>query len=212
MGFNFGNKSKFQLLPLVFDAVKGDPFHEEDYQLDQQQGKIQFYYLKQNEYQDNFTKLNQYVVWTLKGNIYRVFIDKFYYEKFSILYQPEINIYFIKYIFSSLNLYNSMLLNRYFYMLFGFLFYLLNVFVYFKLNFFSSNLKLILVFMFFLLLLICSFFLIRYQNNIFLDKKKKLSKEFQNNMENFLGKEVTEKILSEHKEYLTLISNKKQNE
>ncbi|MDO7983663.1 MAG: hypothetical protein Q8764_00315 [Pigeon pea little leaf phytoplasma] len=212
MGFNFWNKSKFQLLPLVFDAVKGDPFHEEDYQLDQQQGKIQFYYLKQNEYQDNFARLNQYVIWTLKDNIYRVFIDKFYYEKFSILYQPEINIYFIKYIFSSLKIYNSMLLNRYLCMFFGFLFYALNVFVYFKFNFFLGYLKLTLMFLLFLLLLICSFFVIRYQNNIFLDKKKKLLKEFKNNMESFLGKEITDKILSEHKEYLTLISNKKQNE
>ncbi|MDO8057119.1 hypothetical protein [Candidatus Phytoplasma gossypii] len=212
MGFNFWNESKFQLLPLVFDSVKGEPFHEDEYKLDQQQVKIQFYYLKQNEYQDNFTKLNQYVVWTLKDNIYRVFIDKFYYEKFSILYQPEINIFFIKYILNSLKTYNSMLLKRYFYIFCGFLFYVLNVIVFFKLNYFLGNFKLLLIFLFFLLFLIFSLYLIKNQNSIFVDKKKKLFQEFKNNMESFLGKEVTEKILLEHKEYLAFISDKIKNE
>ncbi|MDV3143436.1 MAG: hypothetical protein Q8761_03375, partial [Sweet potato little leaf phytoplasma] len=39
----------------------------------------------------------------------RVFIDKSYYQKFDILYQPKVNIFFIKYIFSSLKTYNSIL-------------------------------------------------------------------------------------------------------
>ncbi|MDV3178785.1 MAG: hypothetical protein Q8855_00830, partial [Candidatus Phytoplasma australasiaticum] len=162
MSFNLWDKNKFQLLPLVFDSVKGDPFYEDLYEFDQKKVKIQFYDLNQNEYQDSFIKLNQYVVWTLKDNVYRVFIDKSYYQKFDILYQPKVNIFFIKYIFSSLKTYNSILLSRYFYMLCGFLFYIINTIVCFKLSLFLGNLKLFLIFLFFLLFLTFSFCLIKY--------------------------------------------------
>ncbi|MDV3157210.1 MAG: hypothetical protein Q8889_01640 [Candidatus Phytoplasma australasiaticum] len=208
MSFNLWDKNKFQLLPLVFDSVKGDSFYEDLYEFDQKKVKIQFYYLKQNKYQDSFIKLNQYVVWTLKDNVYRVFIDKSYYQKFDILYQPKINIFFIKYIFSSLKTYNSILLSRYFYMLCGFLFYIMNTILCFKLSLFLGNLKLFLIFLFFLLFLTFSFCLIKYQNNLFLKKKQKLLQEFKNNVEILLGKEKTEKILLEHQEYLNFISNK----
>nr|QOX89421.1 hypothetical protein H7685_00550 ['Parthenium hysterophorus' phyllody phytoplasma] len=55
--------------------------------------------MNQNEYQDSFIKLNQYVVWTLKDNVYRVFIDKSYYQKFDILYQPKVNIFLLNIFF-----------------------------------------------------------------------------------------------------------------
>ncbi|MDV3198270.1 MAG: hypothetical protein Q8888_01235 [Vigna little leaf phytoplasma] len=194
--FKFLSKKKAELFPIVFDSVEGENFREEEYYIfEKQKKKIEFFDLKQNKYFTNFAKMKQYVVWTLKDDVFRVFIIKDFYQKFNVLYQKEINIIYMIFISKmsekilSFNKQKKILI-------FVSLFLLIPIFFVFL---FKNNfIFVLLILCFFLSFFLFSFFsfkkLLRYKKYLFDETIKRIKL--------FLGLKNYENLIEEQKLYI----------
>ncbi|MDV3166845.1 MAG: hypothetical protein Q8784_00205 [Vigna little leaf phytoplasma] len=194
--FKFLSKKKIELFPIVFDSVEGENFREEEYYIfEKQKKKIEFFDLKQNKYFTNFAKMKQYVVWTLKDDVFRVFIIKDFYQKFNVLYQKEINIIYM--IFISKMSEKILFFNKQKKILiFVSLFLLIPIFFVFLFrNNFIFVLLILCFFLSFFLFLFFSFKkLLRYKKDLFDETIKRIKL--------FLGLKNYENLIEEQKLYI----------
>ncbi|MDV3205452.1 MAG: hypothetical protein Q8899_01625 [Weeping tea tree witches'-broom phytoplasma] len=195
-------KSDMQLLPFIFHSAEGAPFRTDLYcTYDEYKNKIEFYYFKQTKYSSYFLDVNQYVVWTLVGGIYRVFVDHDYYHEFHLLYQQKINTFYVEFIFESLQWYMNIKQKRYFYFVSGF--FLFIFFTFFMIKLFISSMKrgiLIFILMLVLFLLFFCLFLQKQLCKLSVEKEKLFS-FFIKKTELFLSKDILDDILKKHRIY-----------
>lgn len=200
----FKNKrNKIQLFPFIFNSIEGKPFYFEIYDINKKEKKIEFFFLKQSKYNSYFLDMKQYVVWSIVDNVYRVFIDEDYYQKFKILYQKEINIIYM-------NLLSTLLHKRLNIIKKNFVFSFLSIFVSLFFIFilfglkreFSQKNKFLIFFITFILNFIFLFFYSNIkQRKIFQDYKKQLLQKTIQEVESFLGAEVFEEISKKQRLY-----------
>ncbi|AYJ01172.1 hypothetical protein CWO85_01325 [Candidatus Phytoplasma ziziphi] len=193
----FKNKrSKLKLFPFIFNSISGEPFRCEIYDINGEEKKIEFFFLKQSEYNSYFLDMKQYVVWSIVDDLYRVLVDESYYSKFEILYQKEINIIYMNFL-------QKLLYKRYKIIRKNFLYYFLSIFFslfliyffYFKEISFLKEYQYLIFFIIFILNFVFLFFYTKVkQRDFFQNYKTKLLKETMKNIKSFLGVEVFENI------------------
>lgn len=187
-------KNKIEILPIVFDSSEGQPFRKEKYIVQQKEKKIEFFYLTQSKYYLNFIQIKQYVVWTLKNDVCRVFITEEFYKKFELFYQKEINIIYLSFLYDistrSLYIYQKL---KFLFLIFLFIFFsFLGFVIFLGLN----KLIFLLIFLFsFLVFFIFFFFrlklLLKYKENRLNKVRKKVII--------FLGRKKYEKLMEEQR-------------
>ncbi|MEC4558701.1 MAG: hypothetical protein U9532_00710 ['Conium maculatum' witches'-broom phytoplasma] len=198
----FTNKNKIQLLPFVFNSVEGNSFREENCLFNDQEKKIEFFYLKQSKYNSFFLNMNQYVVWTYLNGVFRVLIHEEYYDKFNALYQKEINSFYMKFIYELLNKRANIIKKNFLSLGIGFAASLVLSTLIKSLITNLNGYKVVMLFALpiILFLIILMFFMKKNDKKFQLDKKK-LFIQFIQESENFLGKEELENILTQHRLY-----------
>lgn len=197
----FIKEKKIQLLPFVFNSVDGSAFRKEKCLFNNQEKKIEFFFLKQSSYNSFFLNMNQYVVWTYLNGIFRVLIHEEYYYKFNVLYQKEINSFYIKFIYELLNKRIKIIKKNFFYLAIGLTTSLVFSFLVNKVLRLISYKVVILFSLPIVLFLIFFIFFLKKNNNKFQIDKKKLFSQFIKESEIFLGKEKLESILEKHRFY-----------
>ncbi|MFR0367893.1 hypothetical protein [Candidatus Phytoplasma palmae] len=200
----FKKKNKIELFPFIFDSVKGKSFREENYLIKNKKKKIEFFSLEKSKYYSHFIGMKQYTVWSIKGNIYRVFVEKNYYCEFIKLYCKEINILYMKFLYEILKKRLEIILKNF---VFIFLFFLLSV-VFFVFSYIIIDDKynsLIFSIFLFLFFIFCCFYIIIKGNKVFLNYKKKLWDELIFKVKKILGPNVFEDIVKRQNEYEPLV-------
>ncbi|WP_153369196.1 hypothetical protein [Candidatus Phytoplasma sacchari] len=199
----FIKKFKILLFPKIFNSISKDEcfFKKDEFFLNGEKINIVFFYLHQTEYYNYFLDMKQYVVWTIKDNICRVFIEKEYYQKFEEFYEKEINIIYANFLYNLLKKRIYLIYTNILYCL-NFSFLSLILFFLFKNLFFLEKLLFFLSFSFVVLLFIfIIFFMIKKQIKIFYDFKKDILRETIEKTELFLGKEKFKNILKQQKSF-----------
>ncbi|TVY12151.1 hypothetical protein [Candidatus Phytoplasma pini] len=199
MIFQGNKKNKIKFLPFIFNSVEGNPFHIEKYLIQNQDYKLEFFYLKQSKYYSHFIEIKQYVIWSIFHDVCRVIIDEKYYKKFKILYQKEVNLLYMNFLYDLLNKRSEIIFKNYiFSLILGFIFIVIffiftKLIIVFESFIIFSILIFLFLFLIFLFLKRQSFFYQRYKSNLFIFVMKKI--RF------FLGNENFEKISEQQKFY-----------
>ncbi|PQP79430.1 hypothetical protein C6B37_01850, partial [Candidatus Phytoplasma phoenicium] len=179
---NIRRKNKIEILPIVFDSSEGRPFRKEKYIVQQQEKKIEFFYLTQSNYYLNFMQIKQYVVWTLKNDVCRVFITEDFYKKFELFYQKEINTIYLSF------LYDISIRRLYIYQKFKFLFsILLLIFLSFLGFFIFLGLDKLIFLLIFLFSFLVFFIFFAFRLKLLLKYKKNRLNEARKEVRIFLG-------------------------
>lgn len=200
----FKNKTnKIQLFPFIFNSIEGKPFHFEIYDINGKEKKIEFFFLKQSKYNSYFLDMKQYVIWSIVDNVYRVFVDEDYYQKFKILYQKEINIIYMNFLSTLLNKRLNIINKNFVFSFLNIFVSLFFIFVLFSLNKeFAQKNKFLIFFITFISNFIFLFFYINIkQRKIFQDYKKQLLKKTMQEVKFFLGAKVFEEISKKQRLY-----------
>ncbi|KAB8122101.1 MAG: hypothetical protein BGWL_c4110 [Candidatus Phytoplasma cynodontis] len=199
----FYKKFKIKLFSSIFDGILKDekPFIENEFFLDGKKIKIEFFYLCQNKYNSYCLEIKQYIVWTIKDNICRVFIDKNYYCDFKEFYQIKVNIIYVDFLYKILEkrrylIYNNILYFIFFSFFFLFFFFCGKIYFNYKQFLFFS-------FCFIICCLLFFFFFNKKQKKIFYDFKKNIFDITIKKTKNYLGEEKFENILKKQKSFFS---------
>ncbi|KXT29453.1 hypothetical protein AXA84_0098 [Candidatus Phytoplasma oryzae] len=189
----FYKKYKIQLFPFIFKNIQGDSFKQEEFFLNQQKKRIEFFFLHQSKYNNYFLEMNQFVIWTIEGDICRVLIEKDYYNQFKELYQKEINIFYANFLYSLLEKRRDLIYID-FLLIFNFICFtlffalMIKIFInYFKFWFF--------LFIFFIFFVVIFIYFRKKRNDFFYKFKKESFLKTIKKTKVLLGEEKFESIL-----------------
>ncbi|MDV3196171.1 MAG: hypothetical protein Q8885_01410 [Candidatus Phytoplasma stylosanthis] len=194
-------EKKNKLFSFIFNSAIGEPFRTEKYDNNGEEKKIEFFSLEKSKYSHYFLDMKQYVIWSILGNVCRVFIQDSYYKEFKILYQKEINVLYIEFLEKILKRsYEISKKNNFYFFSIIFLSYLFSFFLSYKFileNFFFFY------FLFTFILIFSFLFLnIKQKKNLKNYKQKKFEEMIQK-VKLFLGEEIFSNVIEKQKEYFS---------